>query len=187
MEWFGLEHGILYGLERARNDSATSRIILLTFLGQWQLVIAMATTLAIPLLRIKNPNGPAAAKGLVLSIVLCIGITELTKRIVSRERPDIVSTAGNYTKPESASFPSGHASCSMAFALALLLAMKRIQTPFKWQLLAWPLLVGFGIGIGITRLYLGVHWPTDIIAGWALGAACALGAFFLTETRETTF
>ena len=118
MEWFGLEHGILYGLERARNDLATSRIIFLTFLGQWQLVIAMATILAIPLLRFKNPNGPAAAKGLVLSIVLCIGITELTKRIVSRERPDIVSTAGNYTKPESASFPSGHASCSMAFALA---------------------------------------------------------------------
>ncbi len=181
MEWLGLDHGILYGLERARSESATSLMIFLTFLGNWQSILAAGFLVAFLLVRSQNPQRLPAAKGLILGIFLCLGCTELSKRAVARDRPDIVEVAGNYKKPESLSFPSGHASCSMALAAGLILAMRRMKTPvWLWAGASLPL-ISYGITVGFTRLYLGVHWPTDVIAGWALGLACAVLAFFLTE------
>lgn len=183
MEWLGLDHGILYGLERARTDSTTLWMTYLTYMGNWQSVLLGVILAAFLLVRSQKPQGIQAAKGLIITLVLCFGCTELTKRAVARERPDIVTTAGEFKKPDSASFPSGHASCSMGLATGLLLAMRRIGTPSSWWLLASLPLIGYGLVIGITRLYLGVHWPTDVVAGWCLGAACAATAFFLTEKR----
>ncbi|MFM8932345.1 MAG: phosphatase PAP2 family protein [Gemmataceae bacterium] len=159
-------------------------MVFLTYLGNWQTILAVAALVGLLLIRSQSPQRLVAAKGLFLSIVLCLGCTELSKRAVGRDRPDIVEVAGSYQKPESPSFPSGHASCSMALAVALVLAIRRIKTPSWWWAIALIPLVCYGVAIGFTRLYLGVHWPTDVIAGWALGGACAFTGFFIADQRR---
>ncbi len=72
-------------------------------------------------------------------------------------------------------FPSGHASTStMGYALLALLAMRLAASGWWWALLVAPALVG------LSRVYLGLHWPSDVVAGWAFGAAwVALGVLAL--------
>ena len=71
------------------------------------------------------------------------------------------------------SFPSGHAATSFAGATLLALALPR---------LAWPLLV-LAAAIGWSRVYVGVHWPSDVLAGALLGAALAFGVRALPRLR----
>ncbi len=69
------------------------------------------------------------------------------------------------------SFPSGHATYSMTFVLALVL--------IKWESPIRPWLIGLGglfaLAIGVSRVYLGVHFPSDILGGWLLAIAWAVG------------
>lgn len=89
-------------------------------------------------------------------------ITNLTlKPLVGRIRPFSVNTAVELlvAMPADASFPSGHTACSFAAAAAL----KAVGSPL-WK----PAVVVAGL-MGLSRLYLYVHWPTDILGGMAVG------------------
>lgn len=92
------------------------------------------------------------------------------KYVFDRPRPDMAEAARVFT----ASFPSGHATMSAVvfLTLGLLLAEATDRRRLK------AFFVGLGIfmtvAIGLSRVYLGVHYPTDVIAGWSLGAAWAL-------------
>lgn len=94
----------------------------------------------------------------------------LAKRLVQRHRPDLWALAARHA---SFSFPSGHAAQSMAIVAALLL----LTTPARRSAIWVPGLAFIGV-IGICRLYLGLHYPTDILAGWAISLSwvCLLGA-----------
>ncbi len=89
------------------------------------------------------------------------------KLLIDRARPafDIHPVATH-----SASFPSGHAGNSMAVFLSVAL----IAAPARWRNPAVALALFLSVMIGLTRVYLGVHWPSDVIGGWALGAAIAI-------------
>lgn len=95
-------------------------------------------------------------------------ISTLVKNIVERPRPDIVAPLALET---SWSFPSGHAMMSMiaylTFAAVLARSFKR-PAPRLFLLGAALLL---SLMIGASRLYIGVHWPSDVLAGWLLGLA----------------
>lgn len=104
----------------------------------------------------------AVTGGQVLSTVLKIGY--------NRPRPDLVPHESIvYT----ASFPSGHAMMSAVTYLTLAALLSRVQP--RLRLKAYLLLVAvlLTLLVGISRVYLGVHWPTDVLAGWAAGAAWA--------------
>ncbi|MEU8629695.1 phosphatase PAP2 family protein [Streptomyces sp. NPDC048669] len=110
----------------------------------------------------------------VLSALLQQGI----KAAVGRERPrwpDPVDSA-HY-----AAFPSGHAMTAVvSCGLLLWLLRRRGAGPRMWRaalVAAWVSV----LGVGVTRLYLGVHWPSDVLGGWLLGAA--LAAFAVAGIR----
>jgi membrane-associated phospholipid phosphatase len=84
-----------------------------------------------------------------------------------------------------ASFPSGHAMYSLALVLALLLLFWRTPrfVPWRWPALAVGLV--FSLLVGVSRLYLGVHYPSDVLAGWLCAVAWVLGVYsFLRPGRR---
>lgn len=99
-------------------------------------------------------------------------LLEASKELVRRVRPH--PWFGLHT-PSSWSFPSGHSldstTCYLVFAVALLVLVRsRLTRGFIIGIaIALPLV------IGLTRIYLGVHWPTDVLAGWVAGFCLAAG------------
>lgn len=93
-------------------------------------------------------------------------LTSLLKGQFGRVRPQIVPWLD---MPTNASFPSGHSSNTMAILLLFALLAGG-----GWR--TW-LAVSAAVLVGLTRIVLGVHWPSDVLAGWAIGAGVALLAF----------
>lgn len=98
-------------------------------------------------------------------------LTTLAKLAFARPRPELVA---HLVEVSSYSFPSGHAMASAVTYLTLgaLLARTQARRRIKAYLLAIAVLLT--LMIGTSRVYLGVHYPSDVLAGWALGAAWAM-------------
>jgi membrane-associated phospholipid phosphatase len=90
------------------------------------------------------------------------------KLFFRRTRPDLWRTP---TPEDTYSFPSGHAMGSMAFVAAL--AVLAWPTRWRW----WAIILGglFTLSVGFSRVYLGVHFPSDVVAGWSASLAWVLG------------
>ena len=89
----------------------------------------------------------------------------------ARPRPDLVPHA---VRVFTGSFPSGHSMMSAVTYLTLGALLARIEPSRSLKVYLVGLAVLISLVVGISRIYLGVHWPSDVIAGWALGAAWAL-------------
>ncbi|MGA9871403.1 MAG: phosphatase PAP2 family protein [Rhodococcus sp. (in: high G+C Gram-positive bacteria)] len=95
----------------------------------------------------------------------------LAKLLFGRVRPPVPE---RLVVIESHSFPSGHAMMSALAATVAIAVMLRSATPWlrRGSLLAVP--VAASLAIGVSRIYLGAHWVTDVLAGWLFGAAWGL-------------
>ncbi len=111
-------------------------------------------------------------------------IMALTKVVLARPRPELFPDV-DYWQTASPSFPSGHATGSAAFALTVFFVVRRLAP--HWQPLAGTLGALFCLSVSASRLYLQVHYPSDILAGLALGTGWVLGvnAIYAFETRDT--
>lgn len=101
---------------------------------------------------------------------------QILKLFFERPRPDVVP---HLVHVDSASFPSGHTTTSaiVYLTLAALLARTTKRRAERFYIVGVALLLT-GL-IGISRMYLGVHWPTDVLAGWTVGLAWALSCSIL--------
>ena len=113
-------------------------------------------------------------RGLILVLVATFGaliLSTVLKQAFDRQRPDLVP---HLSIVQTASFPSGHSMMSSAVYLTLgtLLARLVPRMVLKAYFIALALLISFLIGI--SRVYMGVHYPTDVLAGWTLGLVWAL-------------
>ena len=103
--------------------------------------------------------------GLTLLLIAMIGrgLSEAQKYWIARARPDLEP---HLVIVKTQSFPSGHATSSMIFYLALALALAGHT---RWDRTAAAGAVLLSLLIGTSRVMLGVHWPSDVIGGWAFG------------------
>lgn len=109
-------------------------------------------------------NGRARFALMLLAVILVgRGITEVEKLAVARPRPELEP---HLAIVRTWSFPSGHATSSMIFYLTLALALGAGK---PWQRIAAAAAVLLSLLIGVSRVMLGVHWPSDVVGGWAFG------------------
>lgn len=128
----------------------------------------------------------AVAAAPLVSLLATGVVVAVVKQVVGRVRPPVGLRLLTETEP---SFPSGHAADSAALFVAagIVIAAVVFHRPL---LRALTVAAGFAVSglIGLSRLVLGVHWPTDVLAGWALGTvvAVAVTTTALLAVRATT-
>ncbi|HEY0025535.1 MAG TPA: phosphatase PAP2 family protein [Longimicrobium sp.] len=119
-------------------------------------------TIALTVVLLLAPDGRVRAAGALAAWALVLSHlgVHVLKRTVSRARPSMpVGCSALVHAPDRFSFPSGHAAASLSVALGLL---SIVSVPVGVAVIALALVVG------ISRCYLGVHYPGDVVAGWAL-------------------
>jgi undecaprenyl-diphosphatase len=122
-------------------------------------------------------SGARAAAVLVFaSVTGGMLLTTILKQEFARGRPDIVPHA---VQVFSASFPSGHATQSAVTYLTLGALLARVQKRRILKAYSLGGAIALTLLIGTSRVYLGVHWPTDVLAGWCVGAAWAIACWLV--------
>lgn len=114
---------------------------------------------------------------MVLGFIIAIIFGELSKVIIMQPRPDV----SFYLIPENLndySYPSGHALIVATGSVIALLTLS--------PLIAIPLFIE-AVGVSYSRIYIGVHWPVDIIGGWILGATIALFAVEISKKIDPIY
>lgn len=126
--------------------------------------------------------GKGVSASLILAAVLGgTALNSLLKLGFARPRPDLFVLP---TKLLTASFPSGHAALSAItyLTLAALLARTTASGRIRSYFVAIGILLT--LSVGVSRVYLGVHYPTDVLAGWCVGSAWALGCWAIFSIMQ---
>lgn len=121
---------------------------------------------------------PRTALFVAAATSLGYGMSHLLKALFSRDRPDLITHDLHLV---TASFPSGHAMMSTTVYLTLGAVLARVAPVPRLKALVLGISILLSVIVGLTRIYLGAHWPSDVLAGWAAGAAWALGAWGVAE------
>lgn len=152
-----------------------------TALGGYAVLILLVAIAALYMVLSKKPGAAAllvcaSLSGAVLSETLKLGF--------ARPRPDLVA---HLAEVQSASFPSGHAMLSAIIYLTLGALLARVQEGRRLKAFVMGVAVTLTVLVGLSRVYLGVHWPTDVLAGWSLGAAWAALWWALADVLRRRF
>ena len=139
-----------------------------TALGSTVVLVLITTATIVYLLLIRRP-----ATALLMFVAVAGGqvLSNLLKFEVDRPRPDLVSHLVTET---SLSFPSGHAMLSAVTYLTLGSLAARFLPDRTTKVFVLGLAMLTTVLVGTSRVYLGVHWPSDVLAGWCAGFAWAM-------------
>ncbi len=181
---FAIEAGLTKDLDRAglkalalrqgvSGDAAITSAQVITWLGDTARRSLAVVAAALWLWWNKRPR---AALAMLVFPTLAGVSSSILKEAFARPRPEIVPHLDVVTN---LSFPSGHATNAMAI---LLLAAMAMATKRRSSALAAA--IGVSLLIGLSRLALGVHWPSDVIGGWLWGVGWALLGLWTIRTME---
>lgn len=150
---------------------------MITKLGNGGMIWILLTVILLLIPKTRK-SGAALLAALCVDLILCNGIL---KNLVARTRPFDVNTGIQLliAKPADFSFPSGHTAAAFAAVTALWLCKQRAG---KWLL--WKPALLLAAVIAFSRLYLYVHYPTDILGGILVGAAAGYAGHWLVEKSE---
>ncbi|HYC04845.1 MAG TPA: phosphatase PAP2 family protein [Azospirillaceae bacterium] len=135
--------------------------------------VLMVMTLVTVLYLLMNRKAGAALL-VTMAVGGALGLNILLKDFFARPRPDLVPHG---VEVLTNSFPSGHAMLSAAVYLTLGAMLARTQPNRRLKAFFLLLALGLTLLIGTSRVYLGVHWPSDVAAGWTAGAGWALACW----------
>lgn len=135
--------------------------------GETVLTLAAAVTIGF---LVASRHLLAAALVFAGSVTGSIAVA-LVKALVGRERPALVD---HLVEVGSASFPSGHAANSAIIYLTIALISMQVIPRRAARRFLFGVTLLLVAAIGVSRVYLGVHWPSDVLAGWSFGALWAL-------------
>ena len=162
----------LLGWEHRRPGWLDTAALAVTSLGGWIAALVMMAGLLIFL--------QARGRRVDAFIVLLSGVPLLAglllKELVGRARPDLWLTGPG---PSGMSFPSGHATFAMVFGGILIVLIGETVSSVPARRAIQLGLVLLILAIGASRVYLGVHWPSDVIGGYLFGGAALLGLIYL--------
>lgn len=127
--------------------------------------------------------------GSMLYVIVTVGgglvVSSAAKEAFDRPRPDLVPYG---SLVHTASFPSGHSMMAAVAYLTLGVLVARTLSRTRLKVYVLMLAVIATLLVGISRVYLGVHWPTDVVAGWQAGvvwaSVCMLGARYLARRGQ---
>ena len=115
---------------------------------------------------------------LVIATLGALGVSTLLKYSIDRDRPNLVPHGSVvYT----ASFPSGHSMLAASTYLTMAALLARVQRSRRIKAYILLVAIVLTVLVGISRVYLGVHWPTDVLAGWTAGTGWALLCWLLAR------
>lgn len=114
---------------------------------------------------------------ILISMIGATSISWLLKVLVDRTRPMLWP---RLVQDYGASFPSGHSVYAAAFASIFIVLYWRT----KWRFAVSGIALAWMLGMGISRVYLGVHYPSDVLAGWALGWGWVFLVYFSLNQRK---
>ncbi|MCP8464100.1 bifunctional DedA family/phosphatase PAP2 family protein [Pseudomonas sp. ZM23] len=169
-----LDHGLMALVQEHRRAWLDEVMVAVTRVGDFRTQFIAGALIAVLLAAMRLWRHAIFAAGTMIGTAL---LNNTLKHFFGRARPEVIAD------PLSAfSMPSGHASASFAFFLVLGVLASREKSPrvrLTWMLLA----IIPAASIALSRVYLGAHWPSDIIAGALLGSSVCAAALWLSEQR----
>ncbi len=149
-----------------RDHWLTTTLRIVTQLGSTVFLVPVAATIGVLAYRRLRTWRPMIILGSVLlgSVVLY----DIVKALVGRPRPDVGPLVATAT---GSSFPSGHVTQSAAVYGALALMITPLVSSWEQRVATWSTAILVVALIALSRVYLGVHWTTDVVGGFALGSA----------------
>jgi undecaprenyl-diphosphatase len=150
----------------------------ITALGSYSVLTLLVTFVVLQLLLIGRRTTAFLVAGAVITGTI---VSTVLKSLFDRPRPDLTGVAEVF----SASFPSGHSLASAVTFLTIGAVLAGTTKLTRLRVLYLGAAILLTVLVGLSRIYLGVHYPTDVIAGWCLGAAWALGFFILGNALAT--
>ncbi|GEM_PF-303137 len=155
-----LDMYVLEGVRRLQNPLLGVLMEAITLLGSPYTLVPMAVAAIGAAAYRKDFRGAATVAGLgLLTLAVNLGL----KGYFDRPRPEVFHT---YVEPRLDSFPSGHALGSGSIFALVALEWRRLRGTVS----SAPLWVAVALAapVGLSRIYLGVHWPSDVVAGWLI-------------------